>query len=53
MVDVYTNMKPDSFKLNVQTVLTAYHKDIKGVQGTRGGPKTMIVKHKLEIQEDT
>jgi hypothetical protein len=33
MVDVYSKIKPDSFKLQLQTVLTAYYKDIKGVQG--------------------
>jgi hypothetical protein len=53
MADVYTKMKPDSFRLQVQTVLTAYYDDIKGVQGASGCPKTKVVKCKLEDQEDT
>ncbi len=40
MVDVYSKLKPDSFKKQLQTVLTAYYKDINGVQGSRGCPKT-------------
>ena len=38
MVDVYSKMKPDSFTLQLQTVLTAYYEDIKGVQGASGCP---------------
>jgi hypothetical protein len=38
MVDVYTKMKPDSFKLQLQAVLTAFYEDIKGVQGASGCP---------------
>ncbi len=53
MVDVYTKIKPDSFGYQVQTVLTAYYEDIKGVQGASCCPKTKVVKHKLEDQEDT
>ncbi len=34
MVDVHSKMKPDSFKLQLQTVLTTYYEDING------GPKT-------------
>ena len=37
-------MKPDSFKLQLQAVLTTYCEDIKGVQGASGGDKTRIVK---------
>ncbi len=37
-------MMPDSFKLQVQTVLTFYFEDIKGVQGTSCCPKTKVVK---------
>ena len=33
-------MKPDSFKSQLQTVLTAYYDDINGVQGASGCPKT-------------
>ncbi len=39
MVDIYTNMKPDSFRLQVQTVLTAYYEDIKGISGHKRLPK--------------
>ena len=41
-------MKPDSFKSQLQAVLTAYYEDIKGVQGASGCPKTKIVKHQFE-----
>ncbi len=37
-------MKPDSFKFQLQAVLTAYYEDIKGVQGASCCPKTKIVK---------
>ena len=40
MVNVYSKMKPDSFKSQLQTVLTAYYEDINGVQGASGCPKT-------------
>ncbi len=55
MVDVYIKMKPDSFKSQLQAVLTAYDEDIKRVQGAncaRGYPKTKIVKSRFEDQED-
>ncbi len=32
MADSYTKMKPDSFKLQLQAVLTTFYEDIKGVQ---------------------
>ncbi len=35
----------------MQTALTAYHEDIKGVQGASGCPKPKVVKHKFEDQE--
>ncbi len=31
MVDVYSKMKPDTLRLQLQTILTAYYEDIKGV----------------------
>ncbi len=31
MVDVYSKMKPDSFKSQLRTVLTAYYEDINGI----------------------
>ena len=45
---VYTKMKPDSFKSQLQAVLTAYYEDIEGVQGASGCPKTKIVKRQFE-----
>ena len=38
MVDVYTKMKPDSFKSQLQAVMTAFYEDIEGVQGASGCP---------------
>ena len=52
MVDVYTKMKPDSFKSQLQAVLTALYEDIKGVQGASGCPKTKILKRRFEDHED-
>ena len=40
MVNVYSKMKPNSFKSQLQAVLTANYKDIHGVQGASGCPKT-------------
>ncbi len=45
-------MKPDSFKSQLQAVLTAYYEDVKGVHGASSCPKTKIVKCRLEEQED-
>ncbi len=45
-------MKPDSFKSQMQAVLIAYYKDIMGVQGVSGYPKTKIVKPRFEDQGD-
>jgi hypothetical protein len=52
MVDAYTKMKPDSFKSQLQAVLTTHYEDIKGVQGDSGCHKTRIVKLRFEGQED-
>jgi hypothetical protein len=52
MVDVYSKMKPDALRLQLQTVLTAYYKDIKGVVSARGCTKPKVVKHKLEDQHE-
>jgi hypothetical protein len=52
MEDAYTKMKPDSFKCQLQAVLTTYCEDIKGGQGASGCHKTRIVKHRFEDQED-
>jgi hypothetical protein len=50
MVDVCTKRKPDSFKSQLQAVLTAYYEDIKGVRGASGcpRPKTKIIKCRFE-----
>ncbi len=52
MVDVYTEIKPDSSKSQLQVVLTAYYEDIKGVQGASCCPKIKIVKRLFEDQKD-
>jgi hypothetical protein len=46
-------MKPDSFKLQLQAVLTTYYKDIKGIQGASGCYKTRIIKRQFKDQEAT
>ncbi len=46
-------MKPDSFKLQLQAVLTTYYEDIMGVQGANGCHKTRIVKRRFKDQEET
>ena len=40
MVDVYSKMKPDSFKSQLHSVLTAFYEDINWVQGSSCCPKT-------------
>ncbi len=52
MANAYTKMKPDSFKLQLQAVLTTYYEDIKGVQGASGCHKTRIVKRQFKDHED-
>ncbi len=52
MVDSYTKMKPASFKLQLQAILTTYYEDIKGVQGASSCHKARIVKPLFEDQED-
>jgi hypothetical protein len=53
MVDVYSKMKPDGFRSQLQTVLTAYYEDIKGVASASGSAKTKVVKRKFEDQDGT
>ena len=53
MVDVYAKMMPDAFRSQLQTVLTAYYEDIKGVVSASGSAKTKVVKRKFEDQKDT
>ena len=52
MVDVYTKMKPDSFKLQLQAVLTAFYEDIKGVQGASCCPKIKVIKRRFADQDE-
>jgi hypothetical protein len=52
MLGVYTKMKTDSFKSQLQAVLTAYYEDIKGIQGASGCPKSKNIKRRFEDQED-
>ncbi len=52
MVNAYTKMNPDSFKLQLQAVLTNNYKDIKGVQGASCCHKIRIVKRRFKAQED-
>ena len=52
MVDAYTKMKPDSFKSQLQAVLTTYYEDIKGILGASGCSKPKVVKRKFEDQAD-
>jgi hypothetical protein len=50
MVDVYSKLKPNSFKSQLQALLTAVYEDIKGVQGASGYPKIKIIKRLFEDQ---
>ena len=45
-------MKPDSFKLQLQAVLTAFYEDIKGVQGASGCPKIKAIKRQFADQDE-
>ena len=45
-------MKPDSFKLQLQAVLTAFYEDIKGVQGASGCPKIKVIIADQDEAED-
>ena len=45
-------MKPDSFKLQLQAVLTAFYEDIKGVQGASGCPKIKVIKRRFADQDE-
>ena len=53
MVEVYSKMKPDAFTSQLQTVLTAYDEDIKGVVSASGCTKSKVVKRKFKDQDDT
>jgi len=53
MVDVYAKMMPDAFRVRsqLQTVLTAYYEDIKGVVSASGCTKPTVVKRKFADEE--
>ena len=57
MVDVYSKMKLDSFKLQLQTVLTTFYEDINGFNrsGRQWLPQDQhkVVKCKFKDQEET
>ena len=53
MEEVYSQMKPESFRLQLQNVLTAYYEDIKGVASASGCPKAKVIKRKFEDQDDS
>ena len=46
-------MTPDAFRSQLQTALTAYYEDIKGIVCASGCTKSKVVKRKFEDQEDT
>jgi hypothetical protein len=48
MVEVYPKMKPDTFTLQLQTILTAYYEDIKRVVSASGCTKSKVFKSKFE-----
>jgi hypothetical protein len=48
MLDVYTKMTADSFKTQLQPVLTADYEDIKGIQGGSCCAKPKIVENRFE-----
>jgi hypothetical protein len=48
MVEVYSKMKPDTFKSQLQTVLTAYYEKIKRVVSASCCTKSWVVKRKFE-----
>ena len=52
MVEVYSAMKPDAFRLQLQTVLTAYYEDIKGIVSASGCTKSKVVKRKFEDEDN-
>ncbi len=53
MVDVYSKMKPASFTLQLQTILTALYEDIKGVVSASGCTKYKVVKRTGKFKDQT
>ena len=52
MVEVYSQMKPDAFRSQLQTVLTTYYEDIKGIVSASGCTKSKVIKRKFEDQDN-
>ncbi len=52
MLDVYLQMTPDAFRLQLQTVLTTYYEDIKGAVSASGCTKPKVVERRFEDQDD-
>ena len=52
MLEVYSEMTPDAFRTQLQTVLTAYYEDIKGIVCASGCTKSKVVKRKFEDHDD-
>jgi hypothetical protein len=50
-LEVYPKMKPDALRLQLQTVLITYYKDIKGVVSASGCTKPKVVKRKFVDQD--
>lgn len=48
MWEVYSKMKPDSFRSQFQAVLTTYYEDIKQVQGASGCTKAKSMKRRFQ-----
>ena len=48
MMEVYSKTKPDTFTSQLQTVLTAYYEDIKGVVSASGCTKAKVIKRKFD-----
>ncbi len=53
IVDVYSKMKPDSFTLQLQTILTSFYEDIKGVVSASSCTKSKVVKLKHKFEDRT
>ncbi len=52
-MDVYSKMKPDSFTLQLQTILTALCEDIKGAVRASSCTKSKVVKRTGKFEDRT
>jgi hypothetical protein len=52
MLEVYSKMTPDAFRTQLQTALTAYYEEIKGIVCASGCTKSKVVKRKFEDHDD-